>query len=179
MSFLGDVLSSVAKGALEGVLESVAEATGNVSVTWYCDNCNAIMNNQEGFTTRHGYWECTACGTANDVSDDNVYRSEREYDAYRAKPRCPYCGKLLDTEDGVYFTCSGEWCMNERFTIENGKVVDARSYTRTLFSNERTCQYCGETSRGWEYVAAWENGNNPNGYRKCPKCGQAEFEDYD
>jgi Zn finger protein HypA/HybF involved in hydrogenase expression len=124
MSLLGDILSSVAKGAVNGVLKSVAEATGNVSITWYCDNCNAVMNEQEGFTTEHGYWDCTNCGTTNDVTDGNVYNSEREYEPHRHEPRCPYCGRILSAEDGEYYSCSGPYCMNETFRMDDGELVD-------------------------------------------------------
>lgn len=39
---------------------------------WYCDNCDAYMNSQSGFTTSSDEWTCTECGTVNDVSIDNI-----------------------------------------------------------------------------------------------------------
>ena len=29
---------------------------------WYCDNCNALLNAQAGFTTEDAEWECSNCG---------------------------------------------------------------------------------------------------------------------
>lgn len=40
--------------------------------TWHCDYCDAILNEQPGFSTISGTWVCTECGALNDVSDDNI-----------------------------------------------------------------------------------------------------------
>lgn len=39
---------------------------------WYCDNCDALLNAQAGFTTEDDEWECTNCGELNDVSESNI-----------------------------------------------------------------------------------------------------------
>ncbi|GEM_PF-3545240 len=33
---------------------------------------------------------------------------------------------------------------------------------------ERICENCGQKMVGGSYTAPWENGNNPDGYVKCP-----------
>ena len=43
------------------------------SILWFCDNCEAFLNAQEGFTDRAKTWKCKMCGFNNDVSEDNVY----------------------------------------------------------------------------------------------------------
>jgi len=47
-----------------------------LEIDWYCDSCNAYMNNQPGFNRRGGYWTCTECGFRNDVTDGNIYYDE-------------------------------------------------------------------------------------------------------
>lgn len=39
---------------------------------WICDYCNECMNDQPGFTIRHGTWKCKSCGALNDVSSNNI-----------------------------------------------------------------------------------------------------------
>lgn len=41
-------------------------------VLWFCDDCEAYMNIQPGFSDKTGTWTCTECGFANDVSKQNV-----------------------------------------------------------------------------------------------------------
>lgn len=60
-------------------------------VTWYCDCCNAVMNNQSGFNTSIGKWECTECGEINDVSSNNIYATEEDYQEAMGIPKCPQC----------------------------------------------------------------------------------------
>ncbi|MCI5452469.1 hypothetical protein MR511_01840 [bacterium] len=39
---------------------------------WYCDSCNAFLNNQDGFDFDCGTWECTECGCENDIDEYNI-----------------------------------------------------------------------------------------------------------
>lgn len=49
---------------------------------WYCDECDAYMNDQPGFSAG-GTWECTECGSINDVSENNIiWDDEEEDDGY-------------------------------------------------------------------------------------------------
>lgn len=43
-----------------------------VNTLWFCDDCEAYLNAQKGFTPKTGRWTCTACGKENDVTDDNI-----------------------------------------------------------------------------------------------------------
>ena len=40
---------------------------------WQCDDCEACLNDQPGFTTIAGTWTCTECGCLNDVSENNEF----------------------------------------------------------------------------------------------------------
>lgn len=31
-------------------------------IDWYCDRCNAYLNDQPGFDDHHYVWKCTECG---------------------------------------------------------------------------------------------------------------------
>lgn len=52
------------------------QKTDDKGCWWYCDKCGALLNCQSGFTTVDDEWTCTACGTENDVSDDNIIGEE-------------------------------------------------------------------------------------------------------
>lgn len=58
---------------------------------WYCDNCDAHLNNQLGFTSASGKWICSKCGHTNDVSEGNVLNElgqEIEKSLFYHCPRC-------------------------------------------------------------------------------------------
>ena len=160
-------------GLFGSILRGVVSSFGNSGVTWYCDGCNAVLNEQAGFNTSTGTWICTRCGESNDVSPDNVFSSEEEYQAYMGIPRCPYCGGMVvgDAPDATYwFNCPN---CRERFYLEGGELISPFDSRRSRSS--RTCENCGRSLAGGEYVAPWENGNNPDGYIKCPHCSHVNF----
>ena len=59
-------------------------------VDWYCDNCDSYLNNQPGFTTETGQWECIECGSINDVTSNNILSEEEAENVYHQE--CPSCG---------------------------------------------------------------------------------------
>lgn len=48
-------------------------------IDWYCDRCNAYLNNQPGFDDHRYIWKCTECGHKNTISFDNIYENEGEF----------------------------------------------------------------------------------------------------
>lgn len=48
-------------------------------VDWYCDECDASLDEQDGFSDDCGYWTCTECGCENRISCDDVYDSKEDY----------------------------------------------------------------------------------------------------
>ena len=60
-------------------------------VEWFCDDCDANLNRQVGFTTATGSWTCTECGSINDVTDNNILDEDEE--TYQNE--CPKCGGHL------------------------------------------------------------------------------------
>ena len=48
---------------------------------WYCDNCNAKLNDQPGFYYDCGVWTCTECGCDNRIAEDEIIENqEDDYD---------------------------------------------------------------------------------------------------
>ena len=39
---------------------------------WYCDECNAYLNNQSGFHADCGSWTCTKCGYVNYINENEI-----------------------------------------------------------------------------------------------------------
>ena len=94
-------------------------------VEWYCDNCDAHLNNQSGFHVESGMWTCKKCGWINDVSDSNILDgSELEF-VRNVYVVCPNCGAHMLTEDGENFRCTDCYCHgsydydNEELDIED------------------------------------------------------------
>lgn len=48
-------------------------------VDWYCDHCNAYLNDQSGFDDRKYTWKCRECGHKNSISRDNIYETEEDF----------------------------------------------------------------------------------------------------
>lgn len=44
----------------------------NNAIFWFCDDCDAFLNVQEGFTTENCRWVCNECDFSNDVTKGNV-----------------------------------------------------------------------------------------------------------
>lgn len=152
------------------LLEGLGQCT-NSSITWHCDSCNCILNNQPGFNTDSGKWICAECGFENDVSENNVYTSEYEYQSSMGILSCPICGGHVtgDAPDATYyFNCDD---CGSRFCLENGELVSVFSRRK----KKSLCQNCGMDMAGAIYTSPWENGNNPDGYVKCPHCGYVNF----
>lgn len=42
------------------------------NIEWYCDKCNAYLNNQAGFDDNYDEWRCTKCGHKNTISEDEI-----------------------------------------------------------------------------------------------------------
>lgn len=49
------------------------------NIDWWCDRCNAYINDQSGFDDHKYVWQCTQCGHKNSISGSNIYESEDDY----------------------------------------------------------------------------------------------------
>ena len=62
---------------------------------YFCPNCNATLNYQDGFKQDCGGWRCTECGQM--LTDKETYDGERFEGIIRL---CDECGALLSKQDG-------------------------------------------------------------------------------
>ena len=157
---------------IESIINSIVSQLSGRKVTWYCDGCNSILNEQPGFNTNSGSWTCTECGYENDVTAENIYASEEDYQEAMGIPRCPCCGGMVrgDAPDAQYwFYCK---TCRARYALEDGELISVSELGRRR--NRRTCPNCGEPLSDGEYTAPWENGN-ANGYIQCAHCGYIKF----
>jgi len=51
---------------------TVSKKEKRTGVFWFCDDCEAYLNVQPGFTTVNKTWTCRACGHVNVVTKDNI-----------------------------------------------------------------------------------------------------------
>lgn len=42
-------------------------------IDWWCDNCGAYLNDQDGFDDHKYVWKCTECGFKSSISKDNIF----------------------------------------------------------------------------------------------------------
>ena len=79
-----------------GDMESTME--NYIGVVWYCDSCNAILNKQSGFDDSLPYWDCTECGHRNEISEDQIYESQEDYENSKKQYTCPNCEANLNDQ---------------------------------------------------------------------------------
>lgn len=41
-------------------------------VLWFCDECEAYLNIQDGFSDKNKFWQCSECGHVNEISKKNI-----------------------------------------------------------------------------------------------------------
>lgn len=85
---------------------------------------------------------------------------------------CPQCGKRMKgdwPDKSIWFNCAN---CGDRFVLEDGELVNVLFRNN---KNSRTCENCGRNMTKGSYTAPWENGNNSDGYIKCPYCGHVNF----
>ncbi len=85
-------------------------------IEWFCDNCDASLDDQPGFDDSCGTWQCTQCGCMNTISDDYIFESQEDYHGWldnqiamqEAAEEDPY-GERLSVEDAaLIWAYSGE-----------------------------------------------------------------------
>ena len=51
-------------------------------IDWYCDRCNAYLNDNRDLMTIIMCGRCTECGHKNSISADDIYESEEDFRNY-------------------------------------------------------------------------------------------------
>lgn len=49
---------------------------------WYCDECDALLNDQEDFDLYCGVWECTECGHKNKIAESEIIDNQIAVEVY-------------------------------------------------------------------------------------------------
>ena len=55
----------------------------NADTVWFCDECDACLNKQIGFSEIYDEWVCDQCGHENHISEDEIYDSREEYEFHQ------------------------------------------------------------------------------------------------
>ena len=56
------------------------------TITWICDECEAVLNDQDGFNEECAEWKCTKCGFINQICESEIYLSEDEFQEAKKNP---------------------------------------------------------------------------------------------
>lgn len=67
MTFFDELLAHVQCCEIE---PGSQDRLGNIN--WWCDQCDALLNEQPGFSDRYKRWTCRNCGYVNEISEDNI-----------------------------------------------------------------------------------------------------------
>lgn len=100
---------------------------------YFCPNCGATLNYQDGFDPSIGAWTCTECGQL--LMDDDVY----DGDTFEGVAwYCDDCGALLNKQYG-FSDSYGTWTCTEcghTNGINEDEIIDGKHFT---------CPECGAT----------------------------------
>lgn len=107
---------------------------------YYCPNCNAVLNDQDGFDPDLGAWTCTECGET--LYGDDVENAMDQFDG--VVWYCDECNAILNTQRGFNDSC-GTWCCtkcgHENPISENEIYESAEEYENR---NKHRCPECGD-----------------------------------
>ena len=153
-------------------------------VVWICDSCGEVLNVQPGFYDYCGTWDCTECGHENNISEDEIYDSEEEYQNSK-KHKCPVCESILEDQysfneyDDIH-TCTN--CEIELFKNdeEEYQILFKCPKCDEVLNNQSLFDECDE-----EYICSecdtelYKNGNEYKIVYRCPNCDEVLNEQYD
>jgi len=74
---------------------------------YYCPNCNAILNDQDGFDPQDSTWRCTECGK--ELFGDDIYSGDNFPGVIW---RCDNCGAILNKQCGFSDNSDSWECTN-------------------------------------------------------------------
>jgi len=73
------------------------------SVRWFCDECDAFLNRQQGFDDHLNSWICKKCGYENIIAPDNVFESKADYRVHTNLFHAGIYDGILMTPFGIVF----------------------------------------------------------------------------
>ena len=143
-----------------------------------CDECRAARFTK---AVKWGVRIATVVGTAIYYSKNSADNTDANSDGSKnlediSYPICKTCGHQMTEFDGwAWYTCP---VCGDSVRIIDGTIT----WEEEIFGSPAQragglpCQNCGQSLSGGSYTMPWENGNNPDGYIKCPHCGYINFQ---
>lgn len=111
-----------------------------MSEEYYCPNCNAVLNEQDGFDPSLGAWTCTECGET--LYGDDVEQTMVRFDG--TVWYCDDCNAILNTQAG-FSDLFDTWCCTEcghENHISEDEIYDSKEDYEN--SNKHRCPKCGD-----------------------------------
>lgn len=132
-------------------------------VFWFCDECNAYLNNQNGFDRRASFHICQKCGYKNDTTFDNV------------KGICSDCGKVIPDPDGTLCidckqarkTRAKEWLMSVGKAVGAAVVVAGATYLASQSTSD-------DDGVDYKYHREGDNAEERISDLRCANCGNVD-----
>lgn len=116
---------------------------------WNCDECDALLNEQDGFEYDCGTWQCTECGCYNDIDEDNIFLpEEEEYENYD------------EDMDDAYLKMEIESYLEEKY---NCRVSDF-DIERENYDDEEHIDEYGEYISVYDAALAWASRGKDEDY---------------
>lgn len=107
---------------------------------YFCPNCNAVLNDQDGFDPNLGAWTCTECGET--LYGDDVEEHMDQFDG--VVWYCDECNAILNTQRGFDDSC-GIWrctkCGHEN-PISEDEIYESKAEYENR--NKHRCPECGD-----------------------------------
>lgn len=113
---------------------------------WICDSCNELLNTQYGFSDWNNTWTCTNCGYENKISDNEIYKSEEEYEQRNAEGSgYSMLGKAIGILGliGISKLLNKKNYNNEEYDEDNNEDEDEdeeydNTFEKSCYSNDET-----------------------------------------
>ena len=70
-------------GLLGSLLNDVVSSFDASGYDWYCDDCDAPLDDQIGFSSDCGTWTCTECGCLNYIDEGSIRDDDCDDDSER------------------------------------------------------------------------------------------------
>ena len=107
---------------------------------YFCPNCNAVLNEQDGFDPDLGAWTCTECGET--LYGEDVERTMLQFDGVIWY--CDECNAILNTQSGFTDLCGTWYCQEcgHENPISEKEIYDSSDDYEN--NNKHRCPECGE-----------------------------------
>lgn len=124
-----ETMDEAQRGAVLSLAALIIEDLAAQDVEYFCPNCNATLDEQEGFDPTWGSWQCTSCGA--ELFEDESCIGNRYPGIFW---HCDQCDALLNEQEDFDDTL-GEWtcgACGHTNTIAESEILPGCSGDYTL-----------------------------------------------